>query len=170
MKILKKIVSTSCIFLFASVDMWTKRCLSILCFLSGMYSSQFWQKSVDRWTSKENSEKNSYSVMYILIWQIWTCGKKESFDFCFLSVIYLSQFWQKVWTCGQIMRILKKTFDLLFKGVDKWTRCCLSILLFPSTLYPSKFWQKSVDRWTGNEKFWQKFCGGTSGKCYYDKH
>ena len=56
-KFLKKIVLTSCIFLFANVDMWTKRCLSTTCFLSVMYSSQFWQKSVDRWTSNENYEK-----------------------------------------------------------------------------------------------------------------
>ena len=41
MKIMKKILLTSCIFLFASVDMWTKRCLSISYFLSVMYSSQF---------------------------------------------------------------------------------------------------------------------------------
>ena len=70
MKIMKKIVSTSCIFLFASVDMWTKRCLSISCFLSVMYSSQFWQKSVDRWTNNENYEK-SFNLLYFITWK---CG------------------------------------------------------------------------------------------------
>ena len=69
-KFLKKIVLTSCIFLFASVDMWTKRCLSVTCFLSVMYSSQFWQKSVDRWTSNENYEKRFKSDLFIA----WKCG------------------------------------------------------------------------------------------------
>ena len=107
----EKIVSTSCIFLFASVDMWTRRSLSISCFLSVIYPSQFWQKSVDRWTSNENSEKK-------------------------VSI----------------------SFILLLESVHLWTSSCLSISFFLlSTLYPSKFWQKSVDRWTSNENFWKKF-------------
>ena len=57
MEILKQIVSTSGIFLFESVDMPTRRCLSISYFLSSMHPSQFCQKSVDRWTSNENYEK-----------------------------------------------------------------------------------------------------------------
>ena len=105
MKILKKVVSASFIFLFESVDMSTRRCLSTSCFSLCYVPFTSLTKSVDRWTSNENSEKK------ILI-----------------------------------------SFILLLESVHMWTRYCLSISFFLSTLYPSKFWQKSVDRWTSNEK------------------
>ena len=97
MKIMKKIFLTSCIFLFASVDMWTKRCFSISYFLSVMYSSQFWQKSVDRWTNNENYEKKIQSLLSYSL---------------------------KVQTCGQVVVILFYFFFLPFKiltkNVDRW--------------------------------------------------
>ena len=101
MEILKKIVSTSWIFLFASVDMWTKRCLSFSCFLSVMYSSQFWQKSVDRWTSNENYEK-SLNLIYLLFESVdlWTSSYLSILSL--LSTLYPSKFWQE--------------------SVDRWTR------------------------------------------------
>ena len=73
--------------------------------------------------------------------------------------MYPSQIWQKVWTGGHVINIMKKKFQfpfiLLLKSVDMWTRSCLSISCLLSTLYPSKFCQKSVDRWTSNENFWK---------------
>ena len=59
--------------LFESVDMRTKRCLSISYFLSVMQPSQFWQKSVDRWTINENSKK-SFNLLYFIAWK---CGLVE---------------------------------------------------------------------------------------------
>jgi hypothetical protein len=56
MKILKKIVSASCIVLFERVDMWTRRCLSIPYFSFCYVIFTILTKSVDRWTSNENSE------------------------------------------------------------------------------------------------------------------
>ena len=103
MKISEKIVLTSCIFLFASVDMLTKRCLSISYFLSVMYSSQFWQKIVDRWTSNENYEKKFKSDFFIA----WKCvfvdtGQVVVFLFYFFFLpCTLQNFDKKVWTGGQ---------------------------------------------------------------------
>jgi hypothetical protein len=38
------------------VDMWTRSCFSISCFLSFLVSFKIMSKSVDKWTSNENFE------------------------------------------------------------------------------------------------------------------
>ena len=58
-------------------------------------------KSVDRWTSNENSEKNSFILMYILIWNCRDVDKKVSFYFMY-SFCYVP-------------------FKILTKSVDRWT-------------------------------------------------
>ena len=158
MKIMKKIVSTSCIFLFASVDMWTKRCLSILCFLSVMYSSQFWQKSVDRWTNNENYEKK-ISISFILFLESANLWTSSCHSILFL-LSTIQNFDQKMWTDEKKWKFLKKivltSCIFLFANVDMWTKRCLSTTCFLSVMYSSQFWQKSVDRWTSNENYEKK--------------
>ena len=50
---------------------------------------------------------------------------------CFVSVMYPSQAWQKVWTGGQVMKILKKRFQShLFYCLNVWTCEQVSVFLF----------------------------------------
>ena len=81
------------------------------------------KKSVERWTSNENSEKNSFSLTYILIYKCGTCGQKVPFyfmfSFCYVPFTILTQ---KVWTRGQVMKILFISLFLLpytFQNFDK---------------------------------------------------
>ena len=118
MKIMKKIVSTSCIFLFASVDMWTKRCLSILCFLFVMYSSQFWQKSVDRWTNNENYEKKN-SISFILFLESANLWTSSCHSILFL-LSTIQNFDQKMWTGEKKWKFLKKnSFNFMYIFICK---------------------------------------------------
>jgi hypothetical protein len=126
MKIQKKIVSASCIFLFESVDMWTKgaflfHVFFLLCSLHNVDT-----KSVDRWTSNENS-------------------------FNFIISFYLIPFKILTKTCGQVdkqWKILKKIQPYMFYCLNVWTRMCLSISCFLSVMCPSQCWQKV---WTGGQ-------------------
>ena len=101
-------------------------------FMFSFCPSKFWQKSVDQWTSNNNSEKIA-SCIFMYILKCGTCGQKVPFyfmfSFCYVPFTILTQ---KVWTGGQVMKII-----------------LISLFLF--TLYPSNFWQKHVDRWTSNE-------------------
>ena len=58
---------------------------------------------------------------------------------------------QKMWTGGQASKILNILIATLFISFFKcalWTRSCLSISFFLSTLYPLVFIQKV---WTGGQ-------------------
>jgi hypothetical protein len=105
MKILNKIDSTSCIFLFESVDMWTRRCLSISCFLSVCTLHNFDEKV---WTGGPVMKilKKSFNLLYFTTWQCRLVDKKVSFYF--ISPFYLVHFkiLTKVWTGGQVMKNL----------------------------------------------------------------
>ena len=138
-------------------------------------------KSVDRWTSNENSF-NFIISFYLIPFKILTktCGqvdkqwkflkKIQPYMFyclnvwtrmclsisCFLSVMSPSQCWQKVWTGGQVMKILKKRSNMFyFYFLKVWTFVQEAVFLFHifflSFLYPSFFLQKSVDRWTSKK-------------------
>ena len=73
-------------------------------FMFSFCPSKFWQKSVDQWTSNDNSEKKSFSLMYILIYKCVICGQKVPFyfmfSFCYVLFTILTQ---KVWTGGQVL-------------------------------------------------------------------
>ena len=62
MIILKILMASICISLFKSMDMWTKSCLSISCFLSLLYSLDFLQKV---WTGGQALKK--INPMYFII-------------------------------------------------------------------------------------------------------
>ena len=149
--------------------------------------SKFWQKSVDQWTSNDNSEKKSFSLMYILIYKCVICGQKVPFyfmfSFCYVLFTILTQ---KVWTRGQVMKILFISLFLLpytLQNFDKnmWiggqamkffekNHSTVYILLFKCvdknvSLYftfsfcyvPFTMLTKSVERWTSNENSENKF-------------
>ena len=100
--------------------MWTKRCFSISYFLSVMYSSQFWQKSVDRWTNNENYEKKNQSLLSYCL-KVQTCGQVVVILFYFFFLPHFSfllctlhNFDKKVWTGGPVMKIMKKSYNLFY--------------------------------------------------------
>ena len=107
----------------------------------------FFAKSVDRWTSSENSEDLMAIVCVSLFKSVemWTRS-------CFSISISFKSFLHKVWTGGQamiILKILMATICIsLFKSVDMWTKSCLSISCFLSFLYLLNFLQKV---WTGGQ-------------------
>ena len=72
------------------------------------------------------------------------------FHVFFLSCT-LQKMLQKMWTGGQASKILNILIATLFISFFKcalWTRSCLSISFFLSTLYPLVFIQKV---WTGGQ-------------------
>ena len=72
---------------------------------------------------------------------------------CCLSFLYPPKHFQKVWTGGQVLKVLKKNNLICFiirkcRHVDKK----LSFyFMFSFFLVPSKLFSKSVDRWTSSE-------------------
>jgi hypothetical protein len=92
---------TSCISLFKSVDMWTRSCFSISCFFSFLYPPKCFAKSVDRWTSSENSKHFNENCMYFNIQKCGYVDKKLSFYFNFSFILV--------------------PFKIFAKSVDTWT-------------------------------------------------
>ena len=109
----------------------------------------FFAKSVDRWTSSENSEDLIVCVSLFKSVEMWT---RSCFSISFSFYIVPFIFFYKVWTGGQaiiILKILMPTVCIsLFKSVDMWTKSCLSISCFLSFLYLLNFLQKV---WTGGQ-------------------
>ena len=66
-------------------------------------------KSVDRWTSNEKL-KTSSNLFYFHSLKVWTFVEETVilFHIFFLSFLYPSIFCKKVWTGGQVRKILKK--------------------------------------------------------------
>ena len=158
MKIMKK-VSISFILLLESLDLWTSSCFSILFLLYALYPSKFWQKV---WTGGQEikiSEKKFQPNMFPSLKSVdmWTrCCLSISFFLSFFLSCTLYFLLQKVWTGGQVLKILKKVSIPLIsflKSVDMWTKSCLSNSFFLSFFFlvPFIFLQKCVDRWTSNE-------------------
>ena len=80
--------------LFESVDMRTKKCLSISYFLSVMQPSQFWQKSVDSVDRMKILKK--VSISFILLLENVDLWKSSCLSILFLlNILYPSEFWQK---------------------------------------------------------------------------
>ena len=125
-------------------------------FMFSFCPSKLWQKV---WTGgqvitilKKKFQPHVHSYL-----KVWTFGQEGVFLFhVFFLLCSLHNFEKK--KCGQVgqwwkfVKNLSIFFILLLGSVDLWTIICICIsFLLLSTLYPSKFWQKSVDRWTSNE-------------------
>ena len=169
--------------LFKSVEMWTKSCLSISCFLSFLYLLNFLQKV---WTGGQAMIilKILMATICISLFKSVDMWTKSCLSIsCFLSFLYLLNFLQKVWTGGQALKKNStQCISLLesIKSVDMWTRSSLSISYFLSFLYPLKYLKKV---WTGGQesvflfhvfflslkfKFFCKKCGRVDKKlCFY---
>ena len=122
-------VWVSCIFLFESVGMWTKG--AFLCKVFFLFCSlhNFDTKSVDRWTSNENSFDFIISF-YLIPFKILT---------------------KKVdrWTSIEIFLKNNSTmYVLLFKCVDNNVSF---YFMFSLCHVPFTMLKKSVDRWTSNK-------------------
>ena len=179
LKLLKILIATVCISLFRSVDMWTKSCHSISLLFLYLVPFCFLQKV---WTGGQAMKILKFLMAPVCISlfksvDMWTKSCLPIL-FYFLYLVSLFSFWQRVWTGGQALKLLKiftATICIsLFKSVDLWTRICLCISFLFSTLYPLvfgkkcgqvdslwKFWKflmatkcdslfKSVDMWTRN--------------------
>ena len=119
MKIQKKIVSASCIFLFESVDMWTKGAFLFHVFF--LLCSRNSDKKV--WTGGQvmKIQKKIVSASCIFLFESVDMWTKGAFLFhVFFLLCSLHNVDTKSVDSGQVMKIL-------------------SISLFLSTLYPSKF-------------------------------
>ena len=154
LKILIILMASVCISLFKNVDMWTRSCLCISCFLSFLYLLKYLQKV---WTGGQAlsflRKKCQLHVFHFS--KVWICGQEAVFlsHVFFLSffLVPFNFFLQKVWTCGRALNILKKNSTprmSLLESVDMWTRSCLSISCFLSLLYAAKYFQKV---WTGGQ-------------------
>jgi len=72
-----------------------------------LVTSKTFSKSVDRWTNFESSEKKwSYGSLLESV-DMWTRSCLSIL--CFLSFLYPPNYFQKVWTGGQVLKVLKKT-------------------------------------------------------------
>ena len=135
-----------------------KSCLPISSFHSFFYPSTKFYKTCGQVDKMEKILRKQFQAHLFCHVKVWTLGKKLPFYFMFS--LCLSKNWQKVWTGGQVMKIMKKIFltscIFLFASVDMWTKRCFSISYFLSVMYSSQFWQKSVDRWTNNENYEKK--------------
>ena len=90
--------------------------------------------------------------MYVIITKCRHVDNKMSFYFMFSFFLVPFIFWQKVWTGGQALKILKilmttfflVPFKIFAKSVDRWTRSCFYISFFLPFLYPTKCFTKDV--------------------------
>ena len=123
-----------------SVDRWTRSCFYISCFLSFLYPIKCFIKV---WTCGQEAVFYFMFSFFLVPYKmfcksvdLWT---RSCFSIsCFLSLLYPFIFWQKVWTGGQALKILKilmttfflVPFKIFAKNVDGWTRRCFYILCF----------------------------------------
>ena len=87
----------------------------------------------------------------ILTQKVWTGGQvmKILSISLFLSTLYPSKFWQKRWTGGQALKFFWKIIQpCMFYCSNVWTIMCLSISCFLYAMYPSQCWKKV---WTGGQ-------------------
>ena len=123
-------------FIIIKCELVNKKLSLYFMFSFFLVSSKTFSKSVDRWTSFESSEKkNNFHLMYFIIIKCGLVEKKlylyfpfslfclpskifsKSVDrwtrscisiLCFLSFLYPPNYFQKVWTGGQVLKVLKK--------------------------------------------------------------
>ena len=114
------------------MNMWTRICLSISCYVSFIILT----KSVDRWTSNENSEKRKKHLNFSLFESVDLWTRSSLSISCYVSFIILTKNVDR-WTSNENSE--KKRFNLLLlflKSVDMWSRSCFSLKFFflPCTL------------------------------------
>ena len=118
-----------------------------LCFMFSFFlvPFKFLEKSVDRWTSFELSEKK-INFMYIFHFsKVWNVDKKLSFHFMFSFFLVLFHIFSKIvdrWTSSEYSEKKSTPCMSLLQSVDMWTIRCLSISCFLSFLYPLRYLQK----------------------------
>ena len=92
----------------------------LFCVFFLLCTFKIFSKSVDRWTNSEIIiKKKIFNLMYINIIKcglvdLWTCGLVVDLwtrsylpISCFLSLVYLPKYFQKVWTGGHAQKSLK---------------------------------------------------------------
>ena len=177
LRILKILMTTVHISLFKSVDMWTRSCFCVSCFLSFLYPLNFWKKV---WTGGQvlNFLKKNQLHVHISFFKSVECGQEAIFPFhvfflsCTLSYFFkncgqvdkLWIFWKKIYPMYVIITKCRHVdnklsfyfmfsfflvpFKIFAKSVDMWTRSCLSISCFFFFLSPLKSCQKV---WTSGQ-------------------
>ena len=81
-------------------------------FILSFTLQQNFTKVVDRWTKRKILRKQFQAHLFCRV-KVWTLGKKLPFYFMFS--LCLSKNWQKVWTGGQVIKIMKKNiFNLMY--------------------------------------------------------
>ena len=124
--------------------MWTGGQEDVFIFYASFFFVPYkmFYKSMDLWT-RSCFLFHVFFLSCTLQNVLQKCGLVDKKLFSFPLVPFI--FWQKVWTGGQALNILKKKINpiyVLFKSVDLQTRSCLSIFCFFLALHPSKSCQK----------------------------
>ena len=136
--------------------MWTGGQEDVFIFYASFFLVPYkmFYKSVDLWT-RSCFLFHVFFLSCTLQNVLQKCGlvdKKLFFYFMFSFPLVPFIFWQKVWTGGQALKILKilmttfflVPFKIFAKSVDRWTRSCFYISFFLPFLYPTKCFTKDV--------------------------
>ena len=89
-------------FIIQKCALWTRSCLSISFFLSTLYPLVFFAKSVDRWTSSENSE-DLMAIVCVSLFKSVEMWTRSCFSISFS--FYLVPFNFFCTKCGQVDKL-----------------------------------------------------------------